>query len=114
MLRQVNYSSAWRSVFTGWRAVIPGKRGPDPQQWAADVRTMRCMICEQADIEPGTATVTLTRGNLALVVRHVPAHVCPNCGEEYVDERIAVQVLAPAEQLAAAGTQVDVREYVAV
>ncbi len=74
---------------------------------------MKCMICKHAEIEPGTTTVTLTRANLTLVVRHVPARVCPNCGEEYVDDNTAAQILATAEQLAASGTQVDVRDYIA-
>jgi YgiT-type zinc finger domain-containing protein len=74
---------------------------------------MMCVICRQAETEPGTTVVTLTRGNLTLVVRNVPARVCPNCGEAYVDEEAAGELLATAEQLARTGAQVDVREYVA-
>jgi YgiT-type zinc finger domain-containing protein len=74
---------------------------------------MICVICRHAEIAPGTTTVTLTRGKLTLVVRDVPARVCPNCGEAYLDEDATTQLLATAEQLAQAGTQVDVRAYVA-
>ena len=72
---------------------------------------MRCVICKQADVEPGTATVTLERGTMTLVIKHVSAHVCPNCGEEYVDEEAAQRVMDTAEQSARAVVQVDVREY---
>jgi hypothetical protein len=39
--------------------------------------------------------------------------VCQNCGEAYTDENAAAQLLATAEQMAASGTLVDVRQYVA-
>ena len=75
---------------------------------------MRCVICKQADLETGTATVTLERGGVTLVVKHVAARVCPNCGEEYVDETTATHLLETVEQAERAGVQVDVREYAAV
>jgi YgiT-type zinc finger domain-containing protein len=74
---------------------------------------MRCVICKLADVQPGSATVTLERGGLTLVVKHVPARVCPNCGEQYVDEQTASQLLDTAERAMEAGVHVDVREYVA-
>jgi YgiT-type zinc finger domain-containing protein len=74
---------------------------------------MMCVICRQVETEPGTTTVTLTRGKLTFVVRDVPASVCPNCGEAYIAEEAATRLLTTAEQLAQAGAQVDVREYLA-
>ena len=74
---------------------------------------MRCVVCRQADVRPGDATVTLEREGLTLVVKHVPARVCPNCGEEYVAEDVTARLLASAEEMARAGALVDVREYVA-
>ena len=75
---------------------------------------MKCIICKHGETKPGTATVTLTRDQLTLVVKGVPAEVCQNCGEEYVEEDVAAQLLMVAEQAAQAGVQVDVREYVGV
>ena len=72
---------------------------------------MKCVICKQAEIEPGTATVTLERDGMILVVKHVAARVCPNCGEEYINEDAALHLLETAEQAAHSGVQVDVREY---
>ena len=74
---------------------------------------MRCVVCRQADVRPGDATVTLEREALTLVVKHVPARVCPNCGEEYVAEEVTARLLASAEEMAHAGALVDVRKYVA-
>ncbi len=72
---------------------------------------MKCVICKQGQTAPGTTTLTLERGGLTLVVKNVPAQVCPNCGEAYVDEDATAQVLKTAEQMARAGTQVDIRQY---
>ncbi len=72
---------------------------------------MRCFVCKQAHVQPGTATVTLERGDTTLVVKHVLARVCPNCGEEYVDAAAAAQLMENAEQAARSGVQVDVRDY---
>ncbi len=74
---------------------------------------MKCVICREAETKPGKATVTLERGAATLVIRGVPAQVCPNCGEEYVDEKIATELLRTADSAARSGVQVDVREYVA-
>ncbi len=74
---------------------------------------MKCVICKQGVTKPGSATVTLTREQLTLVVKGVPAEICENCGEEYVDEATTTRLLETAEDAARAGVEVDVREYVA-
>jgi YgiT-type zinc finger domain-containing protein len=72
---------------------------------------MKCVVCKQAETRPGFATVTLERDGLTVVFKCVPAQVCPNCGEEYVDSAVADQLLKDAEQTARNGTQVEVRQF---
>ena len=74
---------------------------------------MKCVICRNGETRPGKATVTLEREGTTLVVKGVPARVCANCGEEYVDEETTARLLKTAEEAALAGVQVDVREYFA-
>jgi YgiT-type zinc finger domain-containing protein len=74
---------------------------------------MKCVICKQGETYLGTATITLVRNGMTLVVKSVPARVCENCGEEYVDEEITAKLLHQAEEAAQDGVQVDIREYVA-
>ncbi len=74
---------------------------------------MKCVVCKQGEVHPGTATVTLERGEMILVFRRVPARVCEVCGEEYVEEEITSQLLSAAEEVAVSGILMDVREYVA-
>jgi YgiT-type zinc finger domain-containing protein len=72
---------------------------------------MKCPICKKGETAPGTATVTLERDGLTLVVKAVPAQVCDNCGEEYVDEKAAAQLLARVDSEARAGTEINVRQF---
>ncbi|MBU4173844.1 MAG: type II toxin-antitoxin system MqsA family antitoxin [Actinobacteria bacterium] len=72
------------------------------------------MVRKQAETRPGKAKGTLERGTVTLVVKGVPVKVCPNCGEEYVDEEITGRLLQAAEEAAKTGVLVDIREYMAV
>ena len=72
---------------------------------------MTCVICKNGETRPGTATVTLEREGATVVIKGVPARVCKNCGEEYVDEGITARLLKIAEEAVRAGVQVDVRTY---
>ena len=72
---------------------------------------MTCMICKNAETEEGVTTVTLERDGLTLVLKSVPAAVCPNCGEAYVSEDVAKRILETAEELRQSGAQIDVRQY---
>ncbi len=72
---------------------------------------MKCVICKHGETRPGQATVTLERNGTTLVIKGVPANVCANCGEEYVDEGITAKLLKTADEAARSGVQVDVREY---
>lgn len=74
---------------------------------------MKCIVCKQTDTRPGTTTVTLERDGLTVVFKNVPAQVCPNCGEDYVDAIVADRLMKDAEQTAHNGTQVEIRQFVA-
>jgi YgiT-type zinc finger domain-containing protein len=73
---------------------------------------MKCVICKHGETRDGTTTVTFDRDGMTLVVKDVPAQVCTNCGEDYVDDQVAHEILAIAERMARSGAQVDVRKYV--
>ncbi len=74
---------------------------------------MKCVVCKHGDTAAGYATITLERGGSTVVLKKVPAKICSNCGEEYVDEEQTQRVLAIAEELSRSGVQVEVREYIA-
>ena len=72
---------------------------------------MNCLICRQAELVDGFTSINFERGEMKFMINHVPARVCPSCGEAYVDEDVAVQLLRDAEQLSAAGMIDSVMEY---
>lgn len=72
---------------------------------------MKCLICRQAEIVDGLTSVTFERGEMRLVINNVPARICPSCGEAYVAEDVAVQLLWDAEEMSTAGMMDEVVEY---
>ena len=72
---------------------------------------MKCVVCKNAETRPGVTTATFEREDSVFVVREVPAQICPNCGEDYVDEAVAAELLRLAEELSRAGSKVDIRRY---
>ena len=75
--------------------------------------TVKCIICKQGETQSGNATVTLERDGMTLIVKAVPAQVCENCGEEYINGDITAQLMQQAEEAVRFGVQVEVRTYVA-
>jgi YgiT-type zinc finger domain-containing protein len=74
---------------------------------------MKCNICKTGETGPGFATVTLQRGGATLIVKGVPAEVCVNCGEYYLSEPVAAEVLARAELAVEHGAEVEILRYAA-
>jgi hypothetical protein len=57
--------------------------------------------------------VTLQRGDSVLVIRDVPAQICEDCGEYYLDEATAMQVYAEAEGGVRRNAEVEIHRYAA-
>ncbi len=58
---------------------------------------MKCVICKQGEVAPGTATVTLRRGECILIFKDVPAEVCDSCAEYFLSEAVTEKLLQRAE-----------------
>jgi YgiT-type zinc finger domain-containing protein len=74
---------------------------------------MKCVLCKNGETRPGTVTVTLERGKTVVVVRDVPADVCENCGEYYLDSAVAQEVYQRAEGAVARNAEVEILRYAA-
>ena len=72
---------------------------------------MKCVICKNGDTENGHTTVTFERNENVIVFKNVPAQVCQNCGEAYIDEDVAKSLLESAEEVGAEGVQVEIRQF---
>jgi len=72
---------------------------------------MKCMICKHGETKQGTTTVTLEKGNSTIVFKEVPAQICDNCGEKYIDEATTKELLNKAREIVKNGVEVDIRKY---
>ena len=72
---------------------------------------MKCVVCKKGETKVGKTTITLEKDGATLVFKGVPASVCANCGEEYVDGEITARLLKSAEDSARLGVQVEIRQY---
>ncbi len=72
---------------------------------------MKCMICKHGETKKGTATVTLEKGGSTIVFKEVPAHICDNCGEKYIDDSVTKELLKKAREIVENGVEVDIRKY---
>ena len=64
---------------------------------------MICLICRQAETMHGFTSINLERGEMRLLIKNVPAQLCPSCGEAYLAENVAMQLLQDAEEMSAMG-----------
>lgn len=74
---------------------------------------MICPICKNGQTAPGFASVTLERQATTLLFKNVPAQVCENCGEEYIDEDASIRLLATADAAVRDGVQFELRRFAA-
>ena len=74
---------------------------------------MKCVMCKYGETEPGKVTMTLQRGETVVVIKEVPAEVCRQCGEYYVDDAITARVLAMAEESVRHRAEVEILRYAA-
>jgi YgiT-type zinc finger domain-containing protein len=74
---------------------------------------MQCVICKHGNTQSGLVTVTLQREDCIVILKQVPAEVCENCGEYYLDESVTEEVLKRAEAAVIKGAEVEILRYVA-
>lgn len=74
---------------------------------------MKCQICKHGETSHGMATVPLTRGETAIIIKDVPTDICENCGEYYLSESIAERIYAPADAAAGRHTEVEIIRFAA-
>jgi len=74
---------------------------------------MKCAICKTGETHPGFATVTLQREQTVVIIREVPAEICEDCGEYYLDQATASRVYAEAEDTLRRRVEVEIKRYAA-
>lgn len=71
---------------------------------------MNCPICWQSQLVGSLTSVHLMWEEMKVVINHVPSHVCPGCGEAYVEEQVAEALLQVRKILETGATESEI-EY---
>ena len=74
---------------------------------------MNCVICKNGTTAEGLVTVTLQRDSSIIIIKNVPADVCDNCGEYYLNGDVAESVLRIAEKATENNPEVEILQYAA-
>jgi YgiT-type zinc finger domain-containing protein len=69
---------------------------------------MKCLDCKHGVPEKGKVSVSFDRNNCTVVIKDVPAMVCPICGAYYLDEAVSGQVLELGNAAAKSGAEVEI------
>jgi YgiT-type zinc finger domain-containing protein len=69
-----------------------------------------CPLCGGSRT-PGRTTFTAELGVGVVVVRHVPALVCDQCGEEWLEDSVAADLEAAIADARARSSSVEVTEW---
>lgn len=76
-------------------------------------RPLLCVFCKTGERRRGEASLTLTREDTVVIVHHIPAEVCDNCGHAYFDGPTVDALERLHESAVAAGAKLAVRDYAA-
>ena len=53
---------------------------------------MQCLVCKNDKFNQGMTSLNIERGAAILVITDIPARVCTNCGEPYIEADTAREV----------------------
>lgn len=72
---------------------------------------MKCIQCDEGITIDGLTTVAFEKNGIAFLFRHVPAMICPVCGEEYLSEEIQERLADITERCLEPGLTINVFDF---
>jgi YgiT-type zinc finger domain-containing protein len=72
---------------------------------------MKCVICKHGELKPGVTSLLFEKNNSTIVIKGVPVDRCDNCGEIYVPDKTAEQIMSLLESVESQGIIIDVRNF---
>ena len=74
---------------------------------------MNCPICKHGNLVDGTTTLIFEKNDCTVIMKMVPADVCNNCGEKFVDEPISKKVYSIVTTEFQKGIELEVLTFAA-
>lgn len=71
---------------------------------------MNCILCK-ANLTKGNVNHIVDLGEGIIIIKNVPANVCEQCGEYYVDTQIALKLEAIVEEVKKSRAEVLIINY---
>lgn len=72
------------------------------------MKKMECPICKNGHAQAGLVTFTLERGEGLVVFKNVPAQVCDNCGDFFLNSKTTQMLLDRANKVLEKGVEIEV------
>ncbi|MCA1917593.1 type II toxin-antitoxin system MqsA family antitoxin [Methanospirillum hungatei] len=72
---------------------------------------MKCVQCNEGVTVDSFTTVAFEKNGVAFLFRHVPAMICPVCGEEYLSEEIQDRISEITNRCLEPGLSVNVYDF---
>jgi len=69
---------------------------------------MKCLDCKHGIPEKGKVTVSFDKNYCTVVIKEVPAMVCPICGAYYLEELITEKILKIGSAAVKNGAEIEV------
>ncbi|MCF8247304.1 MAG: type II toxin-antitoxin system MqsA family antitoxin [Saprospiraceae bacterium] len=66
----------------------------------------QCPLCG-GKVEAGTTTFTVDMKTGVVVVRNVPAYLCNQCGEDWIDNSVSLELVKIADRAKKQNTQLE-------
>ena len=57
---------------------------------------MECIICKNRTTNKGFVNVPIVREDRIIFIKNIPAEICNNCGEYYIDREVAKEIYGKA------------------
>lgn len=71
---------------------------------------MNCILCK-ANLTKGNVNHIVDLGEGIIIIKNVPANICEQCGEYYVDTQIALKLEAIVEEVKKSRAEVLIINY---
>ncbi len=72
---------------------------------------MECLMCKNGTTVKGLVNVPIVRDDKIIFFKKIPAEICDNCGEYYLDSTIANEIYEKANERMNEGVEMEVTQY---
>jgi len=73
---------------------------------------MKCAMCK-GDMKEGIINYPVDRENQFLLIKNVPALICQQCGESYLDDEVFAKIEEIVENIKGSNVEIEIIKFAA-